>query len=160
MFDADLSEQHASKFGGTVTVKSKDTTWSTIYGSTLTVTSNGAFTGMDLGGGGAKPPKYNPVTNSARGINLFTIVDDVQYQNMNAFPIKKNGDADTNIYTKLGKIVETSSDYLVFFASEKSQNFELNDLDTVYDIGFVSVSKALSSTSKPVWITSLDSESA
>ena len=115
---------------------------------------------MDLGGGGAKPPSYNAVTQSPRGINLFTIVDDIQYAKINAYPIKKNGDSDSKIYTSLGKIVETDSAYLAFFTSEKKQSFELSDLNIIQDIGFVSVSKDLSSSSDPVWLTSLESESA
>jgi hypothetical protein len=66
-------------------VKAKETTWSNIFGSSLVMTSNGAFTGMDLGGGGAKPPKFSDVTRSARGINFWTVVDDTSYANINAF---------------------------------------------------------------------------
>jgi hypothetical protein len=33
MFDADLSEQHASKYGGNVVLKAVDTTWGTIHGA-------------------------------------------------------------------------------------------------------------------------------
>ena len=59
MFDADLSEQHASKYGGHVVLKSKDITWGSIHGeSQMIVSSKGAFIGMDLGGGGAKPPNF------------------------------------------------------------------------------------------------------
>lgn len=76
MFDADLSEQHPSGYGTRFTVKAKQTTWSQLYGNSMFVTSNGAFTGMDLGGGGALPPSFNSATMSQRGINFFTVVDD------------------------------------------------------------------------------------
>lgn len=79
MFTADLSSQVNSKFSGTVLIKAKETTWSSIYGSTLTVSSNGAFTGMDLTGGGSRPPQYRTTTTSQRGINFFTLVDDQTY---------------------------------------------------------------------------------
>lgn len=131
MFDADLSEQHASKYGGFVVVKSKETTWGSIFGSAMSVMSDGAFVGMDLGGGGTKPPNYNPVTMSPRGINLFKVPDDINFLNITAIPIKQNGETDTNIYSSLGKIIETEDGYLAFFAAEKSSNFELNPLDSV-----------------------------
>ena len=49
------------------------------------VTSNGAFTGMNLGAGGAKPPSYREVTMSKRGINFFTVVNDTAYSYINAY---------------------------------------------------------------------------
>ena len=58
MFDADLSQQHSSRYGSRFSVKAKETTWSQLYGNSLRVTSDGAFTGMDLGAGGSKPPSY------------------------------------------------------------------------------------------------------
>ena len=79
MFDADLSEQHGGKYGGHVVIKAKDTTWGSIYGSSMLVSSKGAFIGMDLGGGGAKPPSFPVQTNSPRGINIFSIPDDIRY---------------------------------------------------------------------------------
>ena len=85
--------------------------------------------GMDLGGGGAKPPQFVPQTNSPRGINIYEVPDDINYTRLNAFQIKKNGDSDTEIYTTLGNIIETEKGYLIFFSSEKSDNFELNPLD-------------------------------
>ena len=84
---------------------------------------------MDLGGGGAKPPKFPAVTQSPRGINIFSIPDDINYSKLNVLPVKKNGDSDTEIYTELGKIIETDAGYLVFFTKEKKDGFELNPQD-------------------------------
>jgi hypothetical protein len=151
MFDGDLSEQHASGYGSRFTVKAKETTWSSIFGSSLEVTSNGAFTGMNLGGGGGKPPGYTSATNSLRGINFWTVVDDLSYANINALKVKES--ANNNIFTELGEqgISETSDSYVVFVASEKSSQTDNID-NGGRSIGAIKVKKDLTSAEDIKWL--------
>ena len=88
MFDADLSEQHPSGYGTRFKVKAKETTWSQLFGSSLYVTSDGAFTGMNLGAGGSRPPNYRDSTLSFRGINFWTVADDESYSNSHILEVK------------------------------------------------------------------------
>jgi hypothetical protein len=71
---------------------------------------------------------------------------------MSALGIKQNGAADKEIYSSLGKILETTDFYLAFFTLEKSTSFEKGPRD----VGFTKVQKTLSTSSEPVWLTSLE----
>lgn len=94
MFDGDLSEQHSSLYGTTrFSTKAKETSWGKgISNNFMQVMSNGAFTGINLSEGGSKPPQNR--LESPRGINIWTVEDDIAYAQTVAKAISNDEDID------------------------------------------------------------------